>query len=71
VPHGLVHADHADHADTAQLTGQARVLHCCDCDNAGHERPPWAAATVTERICICTPPPHVLEHADHADHALT
>jgi len=42
-------------------------LHDCCCVNDGHDRPPLAAGRVTVRVCLDTPPPHVTEHADHAD----
>jgi len=66
-PHFLEHVDHADQAVTTQLTGHACVLHACCCDKVGHAAPPWAALTTTERVCVWTPLPHVLEQADQAD----
>jgi len=70
-PQVLEQADHAAQPLTTQLTGHGCVLQLWDCDNAGHAVPPCAAATVTVRVCVCTPPPHVLEQADHADQPLT
>jgi len=69
--HAAEHVDQADHGPTAQLMGQACVLHACDCDKAGQPAPPYAAARVTVRVCVSTPPPHVLEQVDHADQVLT
>jgi len=70
-PHVSEHDDHADHEPTTQLTGQLCVLHACDCDRAGHAAPPYATGVTTERVCVCTPPPHDWLHLDHDDHEPT
>jgi len=46
-------------------------LHDCSSTNDGHATPPLADCTVTLRVWRCLPPPHVAEHADHADQPLT
>lgn len=69
--HDLEHGVHADHPPTTQLTGQGWVLHGCVCDKTGHPLPPKATLRTTDRVCVCEPPPQVLEHADHDDQPLT
>lgn len=41
------------------------------CDVAGQAEPPYAAAVVIERVCVCAPLPHVTLHEPHVDHADT
>lgn len=70
-PHRAVQADQAVQEPTTQLMGQGWVLHFCDCVKAGHAAPPFACCVVMARVCLCEPPPHVAEQADHADHLPT
>jgi len=70
-PQDREQADHTDHALTAQLRGHGWALQTCVCDKAGHAAPPKAGAVSTARVCLCEPPPHDKEQADHADHAPT
>jgi len=70
-PHGSEHTDQDDHSLTAQSTGHNWVLQVWDCVNDGHTLPPYAACCVTVRVWIWVPPPHVVEHVDHADQSLT
>jgi len=58
---------HADQVVVSQLV-HARVLQACDWTKIGQPLPPFAAAIMTERDCVCTPPAHDLEHADQSDH---
>jgi len=50
--HFFEHVDQDDHADTAQLTGQAWVLHACDCVRDGHAVPPFATLITMARVCV-------------------
>jgi len=70
-PQDMEQADQAPQADTAQSIGQARVLHACSSRKDGQPLPPKAAATLTERDEVCTPPPQGREHVDQADHEPT
>jgi len=72
-PHDAVHGVQVRlHALTTQSTGHGCVLHACvSCNDVGHAAPPLAACCVMVRLCVCTPPPHVAEHALHALHSDT
>jgi len=70
-PHDLEQAVQPPQADTAQSIGQARELHACSSRNDGQPLPPKAAATLTDRVAVCTPPPHEREHVDQLDHEPT
>ena len=70
-PHDLEQAVQAPQADTAQSIGQAWLLHDCSSVKDGQPLPPNAAATLTERDAVCTPPPQEREQVDHADHEPT
>lgn len=68
-PQALGHTDQTDHSLTLQLTGQPCVLHAWDLAGfvpAVSDSSQFASLPSeheTERVC--TPPPHVLLHADH------
>ena len=66
-PHVAVHALHAPHSATSQFAGHSCAPHVCVSDSGGQS----AAADVTAPLRVCTPPPHVFEHAPNAVHALT
>ena len=66
-PHVLEHDDQVP----ASQCGHTCVLHAWVCVSTGHEVPPYAAGVMTNRDCVCEPPPHLAEHTVQADHADT
>jgi len=70
-PQALVHLEKDDQWLTRQSTAQAAALHVCVASRAGHAAPPLDAGVSTLRDCVDLPPPHVAEHGDHVDQALT
>jgi hypothetical protein len=69
VPHVCEHALHCDQSLTEQSCGQQPVLHACESLICDDEHVPPHDSGVIERVRVCEPPPHVVEHALHADHA--
>ena len=53
---------------TTQSMGQTWGIHTCSAVSAPHALPPSCTAVATVRLLVCTPAPHVFEHALHADH---
>ncbi len=64
-------APQADQSLTWQSTGHGWVLHSWDRARAGHAAPACLAETNTERVDVCTPPPHFLEQTLQAVHEST
>jgi hypothetical protein len=70
-PQLVEHSLQPDQRLTWQSTGHACTLQDCCIISSGHAAPPLAAATNTDRVADCMPPPQVAEQADHPDHADT
>jgi len=70
-PHVAEHVENAPNALMTQLTGHGCELHVCVCTKTGQAAPPLAADVNTDRVDVCTPDPHGVEHAPYGDHSLT
>jgi hypothetical protein len=71
LPHVTEQLPQSAQADSWQSTAHGTTLHSCDSERSGHATPPFATAVAMVRSRICTPPPHVVEHAFHVAHTVT
>merc|ERR550514_881414 len=71
-PQDLEQACQSFHWPTTQSMGQAWVLQRSSSSSSpGQATPPWAAATLTERVRILVPPLHDLVQSDQASQLVT
>lgn len=70
-PHVLEHALHNEKAEVMQFTGQELSLHDCSSDKLGQIAPLCKGWFVTDRVRVCSPPPHDIVQVLHCEKALT
>jgi hypothetical protein len=64
-PHECVQPVQSPHSDMTQSTGHGPVLQRRRSVSAGHSTPPKLTSVTIWRERVCSPLPHVSEHADH------
>lgn len=69
--HVALQSLHGEKAEATQGTAQGAVLHVFVDERPGQAIPPCAASRATARVLVCTPPPQLTVHPDHALQVVT